>query len=107
MTNLDCNVTDCLYQANNCCCKDGIHVKGNEAKNKQETCCGSFSLQHSTGAKNSCGSEKYAAKATDVLCDAVNCVYNEEKHCNANHIGISGVKAVSSAETQCASFMAK
>ena len=32
MTRLDCNVTNCLHNAENCCCKAAIIVEGEQAK---------------------------------------------------------------------------
>ena len=42
MTRLDCNVTNCLHNAENCCCKAAIIVEGEQAKDTCDTCCGSF-----------------------------------------------------------------
>ena len=42
MTKLECNVTNCLHNADNCCCKQAIMVDGHDAKEKEQTCCGSF-----------------------------------------------------------------
>ena len=42
MTKLDCNVTSCMHNADNCCCKSEIIVDGHQAKDCCETCCGSF-----------------------------------------------------------------
>ena len=42
MTRLDCNVTNCLHNAENCCCKAAIIVEGEQAKETCDTCCGSF-----------------------------------------------------------------
>ena len=42
MTKLECNVTNCLHNADHCCCKQSIMVDGHDAKEKEQTCCGSF-----------------------------------------------------------------
>lgn len=42
MTNLDCAVTNCLYNSEKCCCKGDIKVQGQAAESISETCCGSF-----------------------------------------------------------------
>ena len=42
MTKLECNVTSCLHNADHCCCKQSIMVDGYDAKEKEQTCCGSF-----------------------------------------------------------------
>ena len=46
MTRLDCNVTNCLHNAENCCCKAAIIVEGEQAKDTCDTCCGSFEYCH-------------------------------------------------------------
>ena len=42
MTKLDCNVTGCLHNSENCCCKNVIVVEGQTAREKCDTCCGSY-----------------------------------------------------------------
>ena len=42
MTKLDCSVTGCMHNAENCCCKNTILVEGKTAQDKCDTCCGSF-----------------------------------------------------------------
>ena len=42
MTKLECSVTNCLHNTDNCCCKHAIVVDGCDAKEAYETCCGSF-----------------------------------------------------------------
>ena len=37
MTRLDCNVTNCLHNAENCCCKAAIIVEGEQAKDTCDT----------------------------------------------------------------------
>ena len=61
MTKLECNVTNCLHNADNCCCKQSIMVDGHDAKKKEQTCCGSLTrtraacskmcLRHGGGAR--------------------------------------------------------
>lgn len=45
-----------------------------------------------------------AARATGVLCDAVKCLYNENKYCTAEQIGIVGANATDAQSTECATF---
>ena len=42
MTILDCSVTGCMYNEANCCHKGNIKVEGEDAKESEDTCCGSF-----------------------------------------------------------------
>lgn len=103
MTNLDCSVRNCLYNKDNSCSRDNIHVEGANARITEETSCKSF-VERKDGAQNSTAS---ADKATNVLCDATNCIYNEACHCDAEHIGIAGRDACHCQETECASFRSK
>ena len=42
MTKLDCTVTNCLHNADNCCCKQAIIVDVQGAIEREVSCCGSF-----------------------------------------------------------------
>lgn len=102
MTKLDCNVTKCSYNEENCCRRNAIDVQGKDAHYSSETCCGSFSTK---GCDDSCkNSIDGVYKETVVRCNAVECVYNKDKHCSANHIGITGRNADSEIETECETF---
>ena len=71
MTKLDCNVTSCIHNADNCCCKSAILVEGENAKDTCDTCCGSF-------AENKEGSFRNLFKTPEsrleVDCEAGNCI---------------------------------
>lgn len=101
MTFLDCSVTGCIYNADECCCKGDIMVEGKEAERKSQTCCASFVERHAEGSANA---TKRISKMIDVACEACNCAFNKEKKCSAEHIGIAGGDACESRETECASF---
>lgn len=100
MPNLDCIVTNCIYNDNKCCCKGDIKVKGKSAQRTEETCCGSF-VEQKDGARNAAGEP---SKQIDVACEACKCKFNEDCKCTADHIGIAGKNACSCKETECASF---
>ncbi len=101
MTRLDCNVTNCLHNAENCCCKATIIVEGEQAKETCDTCCGSFD-ENKDGAYHNLF--KTPENRLEVDCEAVKCVYNEGRHCSADHIGIAGDGASEASHTECASF---
>ena len=103
-TYLDCYVTSCVYNANNCCGKGDIVVNGKDAKVNRETACDSFKERKSDSFKNSANS---LTKDIAIVCEATNCRFNENKNCKAEHISIAGGNAGSSAETECASFDAR
>ena len=104
MTNLDCSVVTCLYNRDNACCLDSIHVDGSDARITEETCCKSFTEKNGGSAMNSAAEPK---KPTDVACEAASCIYNEDCRCDAEHIGIAGRDACCCSQTECASFRCK
>ena len=105
MTKLDCNVVSCSYNENKLCKLDTIKVGGKEAKKPSETVCESFYPRGTNTMTNMDG--KGASKETNVACNAVTCMYNDNKKCTATNIQIAGVKAVSSGETECGTFQCK
>lgn len=104
MTRLDCNVTNCLHNADSCCCKQAIVVDGYDAKETHETCCGSFDENKEGSFRNLF---KTPENKLEVDCEAAKCVYNEDRHCSADHIGIAGDGASESGQTECSSFKAR
>ncbi|MBT9778403.1 DUF1540 domain-containing protein [Clostridium sp. MCC353] len=104
MTKLDCNVTTCMHNADNCCCKNAIIVDGHSAKDKCDTCCGSFDESKDSSFHNIF---KTPESRLEIDCEAVQCVYNEDRHCSAEHIGIAGDGAREASHTECATFKAK
>ena len=101
MTKLDCNVTNCLHNAENRCCKQTIVVDGSSAKDTCETCCGSFDQNRDGSYKNLFQTPE---SRLEIDCEAVNCVYNQDRRCHADHIGISGDGASDASHTECATF---
>lgn len=101
MTRLDCSVTNCLHNSDNRCCKQAIIVDGHEAKSTNETCCGSFDENKDGAFQNVFKSPE---NRLEIDCEAVQCIYNENRHCAAEHIGISGDGASRAEQTLCATF---
>ena len=104
MTKLNCNVTSCVHNADDCCCKNSIVVEGQTARDKCDTCCASFEEDKGEAFTNLF---KTPENRLEVDCEAINCVYNERRRCVAEHIGIGGGKASSAGQTECTSFKAK
>lgn len=104
MPDLGCSVKSCTYNWDEKCDKDRILVEGSDACSCRETCCGSFKEAKDNSYKNV---SKNVDMHVDVDCEAVDCVYNKEKRCAAEHIGIAGNNASTSKETECASFRAR
>ena len=100
MTKLDCTVTNCLHNADNCCCKQAIIVDGHGAHDCSETCCG-FDENKEGAFKNVF---KTPESRLEIDCEAINCIYNEGRHCQAEHINVSGDGASRAEHTQCATF---
>ncbi len=104
MTGLGCNVISCTHNDDAHCCLNTIQVQGNNACKCDDTCCGSYEEAKKNSASNSA---KEPHDSLNVSCEAVNCVYNDNKKCAADHISISGVCASDACETVCASFRCK
>ena len=103
MTNLSCNACSCVHNDDNCCCLSGIDVKGRNACECSETCCGSYSYKEDS-AKNNTASPKLNLQ---IKCAARNCVYNNNEACQADHVDISGITAVNAGDTVCSTFKSK
>lgn len=106
MTRLDCEVKNCYYNEDHRCGKGDITVQGRMAVEPRETCCGSFK-EKKEGCGCGCNSVSGQKEQIKVGCEATNCVYNEDCHCGANHIGICGGNACSCTDTECRSFDCK
>ena len=76
-------------------------VEGLTARDKCDTCCGSFDEKKGGMFRNLF---KTPENRLDVECDATNCVYNDDRRCVAEHIGITGGNATEAVQTECASF---
>jgi len=103
MTALDCNVSNCGYNEERCCCRSEINVKGTKAENTDATNCGSFKkendeFQNSTRTPNS---------NLSIGCEANNCAFNDSNKCSADHIDIAGTSANEADQTICSSFTCK
>lgn len=104
MTRLDCSVTGCVHNAENCCCRGSITVDGKTAKDKCGTCCASFDEKTGSGFKNVFKTPEGELR---VSCEAENCIYNKNKLCSADHIGIVGGNATEAHQTECSAFKAR
>jgi hypothetical protein len=100
MTALDCSVSTCGYNSDRCCCRSQIDVKGTKADHNDDTCCGSF-RKESDEFQNSVRTPN---ENLSISCEAANCIYNDAKICNAEHIDISGTSANSEDQTLFSSF---
>ena len=101
MTSLKCSATTCMHNSDHYCCKNVISVDGSTATAKDNTFCGSFDESRGGSFKNSYETPNHNLK---IECEATNCVYNDNKLCNADHIDISGSGAKHADDTECATF---
>lgn len=101
MTKLDCSAVSCTYNKDKLCAKGDILVVGSDAEKPSETNCDSFL---SAGRDCYCNSSSEGKEKIAVKCEAINCAFNENRTCSAEHIGIAGQQAHSSSETECSSF---
>ena len=76
-------------------------VDGHDAKEKEQTCCGSFDENKGGLFKNVF---KTPESRLEVSCEAVQCIYNETHRCAAEHIGIAGDGASRAEQTLCTTF---
>ena len=90
MGNLNCNAASCMHNCDNQCCLNSICVEGSSACQCGETCCSDYEHQK-PGATNMCHLPK---DSLSISCEATNCIYNTNKKCDADHVDISGIKAV-------------
>ena len=104
MPELRCGVVTCKHNKQNYCDLDEIEVVGSSAKISEQTSCGSFVERKGEQYTNSV---KEASETSDVLCQAVECEYNESRKCYAGRISVMGSDANRVEETECATFKKK
>lgn len=103
MPELRCSVDTCAHNKQFYCQLDSINVGGSEAKKPQETCCESFKERSETGYTNKMD-ESTPSPLSNICCEACDCVYNNDKRCEAGKISVEGHSACDCKETECASF---
>lgn len=85
------------------CCKGEIEVGGERAQICEDTCCESFYDREGGSMRDSCDCG-HPECSIGIRCAAVNCEYNQECICRAEHVDISGAGACCSEETECVTF---
>lgn len=104
MPELRCTVETCAHNKQCCCDKGDIHVDGDRAQAKSETCCNSFQDYATTNYSNSC---KSASCTSQIHCDAQTCKHNCDCVCHADNVEMQGSNACNCCDTECASFCVK
>ena len=106
MTDLQCGVSACAYWCSGLCSREAISVFGASARKKEETGYGSFYPRFDSGGKLE--NAGIAGPGCEIACDAENCIYNDERFCDADAVRIERCGAVSpqcDQETKCGSFV--
>ena len=101
MTNLGCTVKTCVHNSDSLCCLKEIEVSGKGALNADMTCCSSFVKEKGSLSNSLQGTPE---KQTGIKCSVDNCAYNHHCYCTADSVDISGAKAMTSGQTECATF---
>ncbi|MBR1772188.1 MAG: DUF1540 domain-containing protein [Lachnospiraceae bacterium] len=104
MAELKCGVKNCSYNREQLCSKGDIMVGGKHACNEDETCCESFAKRRE-GHEAFTSALEHPSRVISIDCEAVNCTYNSNYKCVAEHVDIHGGGADSARETNCATFM--
>lgn len=105
MSDLGCDVTTCAYNESHGCKREDIRIGGEAATSSCGTNCSSFCDEDSDRVTAAYNSE--VTGRTDIQCEAVNCVNNEGRKCQADHVDVAGDRAIISDETECATFVSR
>ena len=106
MPHLSCSVPTCSSNCQGRCCRPEISVHGPAACHQEETDCLSFEAKKYL--PTNCLHEYDNPNACPLVhCDAVNCVYNENRLCAADTVEIYGKGAEAVQTTACNTFRCK
>ena len=113
---LNCSALDCVHNLSGLCSANRIHVIGSGAHNSEQTMCDTFASKGFKNAVTHVVNSNVAGEIKQfftnssiemspiIKCEAINCVYNEERVCRADNVMIYGPRAESSEGTQCETF---
>lgn len=89
MPKIKCDVKNCTYNYETKCTRKNIDVESMQALVKDETYCESFVPKSNMTMNYEFASFDGKTKpSTDVYCNVVNCVYEKNQKCCADHINI-------------------
>lgn len=100
MNNLICSVNTCTHNQNNLCCRESIRVAGKNTITANFTSCENFRRQEGGLTNNT----QIPQNSLNIVCEAENCIYNNNQKCEANNISIEGSYALSEIQTECGTF---
>lgn len=103
MSDLKCNVTNCINNEHSLCSRPIIKVDGDNAQESCDTFCHSFNHRIDS-MQNSISGMPAAQESTDIKCTATECTYNTDNYCTADKVEVRGNGACRCGETECATF---
>ena len=103
MNNLMCSVNTCTHNKDNLCCRESIGIAGKNTITANFTSCEIFRRKDG-GFTNSIETPK---STLNIVCEAENCIYNNNQKCEANNVSIEGSYALSEIQTECGTFESK
>ena len=101
MAELKCGVVTCVHNNLNYCELDAIEVLGSSAQTPEQTSCGSFVEKKGDSYSNDA---REATPTSNIVCQACEFKYNDNKKCHAGKINVMGSDASRTEETECATF---
>lgn len=113
---LSCSAINCVHNMSGLCSASTIHVLGAGAHSSTETMCNTFAEKGIKNAvthlpnMNVVGEVKQLftnnsiEMSPAIKCEALNCVYNENRACSADNIQVNGPTANENEGTQCETF---
>jgi len=113
MPKLNCEIRNCVYNADFLCARSVIKVVDEEARTSKETSCSSFHKRKKQLSDRDIYLTEFASfdgvnQYVSIDCESVNCKYNENLICTAENIKIAGnSKARKRNETICETFINK
>lgn len=107
MTDLHCNATKCANNQSEFCCRPDIMVGGPNSCSAKQTYCANFLDENDIAPRDSVDSQS-PNQALDIHCDVANCVYNQDRACNAEHVDISTTQVNGGqVKTACSTYKSK
>ena len=98
MTRLNCSANTCAYNREGICHSGAIKVEGVDSDSIHDVHCISFANV------DRCVKSDVESECQHIVCNAVNCIHNENTTCVCENIFVSGNLAQEPKQTTCCSF---
>ena len=102
MSRLICDAVNCAYNFDRLCSLEQIEVCGSDARDCEQTCCGSFS--EGQNSVLSSFADVSPDENTQIDCEAGACTFNLDGQCHAQKVKVEGEYAHRSESTCCGTF---